>query len=98
MEYAPQIHIVNSKNIDRLNGIQYKALRIIYKEKFNCSSTFLHHISSIDTLENRIYSLNTNYMEKNILNSNPLIAELLNEIKLTKEGITPIEILNLVPI
>ena len=98
MEYAPQIHIVNSKNIERLNGIQYKALKTIFKEKFNCSSTFLHHLGSIDTLEQRVYALNASYMEKNILNSNPLIAELLSEIKMTKEKTTPIEILNLIPI
>jgi hypothetical protein len=32
IEYAAPLLIINEKNIDRLQGVQYQALRIIYKE------------------------------------------------------------------
>ena len=43
LEYAAPVTIVNQQNIERLSGVQYRALKIIAKERGNnCSSQFLH--------------------------------------------------------
>ncbi|RNA43824.1 RNA-directed DNA polymerase from mobile element jockey-like [Brachionus plicatilis] len=67
MEYVPQLLLVNGENIERLHGVQYKALQILLKESPRCSNLFIHHLSQIETIHDRIYSLSEKYFEKNIL-------------------------------
>ena len=54
----------------------------------------LYHLSEIETLDNRIFKLSQNYLEKSIINLNPLIVDLLDEIIYTTNGISPIEMIN----
>ncbi len=70
-----------NQSIDRLSGIQYRALKIIAKEKGNnCLSQFLHDPFEIQNLDNRLHELARNYFESAILSKNPAIIELMNKI------------------
>ena len=81
LEYAAPVTIVNQQNIERLSGVQYRALKIIAKERGNnCSSQFLHDLFQIQTLDARLHELAKNYFESAILNKNPAIIELMNNI------------------
>ena len=82
---------MSNYNINKLQGIQYQALKIIYKEKVMCSSNYLHDISGIKTIETRLYDLSAKYIEKAILNNNELIIKLLNDIQFSVNGSTPLE-------
>ena len=61
LEYASPVMIMSTNNIERLSGIQYQALKIIYKERLECSSQYLHDISQIEKLEERLFQLTSNY-------------------------------------
>ena len=85
MEYAPIILIMYTA-VKRLKGIQYQALKIIYKEKnflddkFDpISSKYLHDLSGFESIEERIYKLSTKYLENVIINKNPLILKIIAE-------------------
>lgn len=93
IEYAAPILILNENNIARLHGVQYKALQIIFKEKPKCSSTYLHHLSELEPVNERLFKLSEKYFEKNILSSNPLVLEMLDDMTHNKNGNTPIEML-----
>ncbi|CAF1145921.1 unnamed protein product [Brachionus calyciflorus] len=92
-EYVPNVYILNERNIERLHGIQYKALQIIHKERLQCSNTHLHHLSNIETIQNRLHLLSQNYIEKNLLSLNPLIFELLEDPINSNKKRTPLELL-----
>ena len=92
IEYASILLILTEKNIKTLSSIQYHALRIIYKEKIGCSNQYLHDISGIGKIEDRLSNLSSRYIEMSILNKNPLITKLLNEITWTTGSMkTPLE-------
>ncbi len=81
LEYAAPATITNQNNIYKLGGIQYRALKIITKERgTNCSSQFLHDLLEIQTLDNRLHELARNYFESAILNKNPATIELMKNI------------------
>ena len=67
-------------NMKKLKGIQYQALKIIYKEHGQTSKQYLHDLSGIESLNERIHYLASNYIQNAILNKNELIIELLNNI------------------
>ena len=93
MEYASPILIPNENNITRLHGVQYKALQIIHQEKFKCASTYLHHLSGIEIFKDRLFSLSESYIEKNIINKNPLMLDLIENLTNSTDVKTPLEIL-----
>jgi len=81
MEYAAPVIVTNQHNVERLHGIQYKALKIISKNKsLYCSNQFLHDLFQIQSISNRLHELASNYFESAILKKNPIIIELLNDI------------------
>ena len=92
MEYAPAVILKSDFNLKRLSGIQYQALKIIYKEPYLSSSTTLHSISKIQPFKERIYELSIKYLERQINNNNPLITKLYEQIPIQSgKTITPIE-------
>lgn len=93
MEYAPQLLRMTEKNINRLHGVQYQALKIIYKEKYDSSSRFLHDLSQIETMGTRLANLSDKYIERATLNGNELILSLMNEITFSAFEKTPLEML-----
>ena len=78
-----------------MNGIQYKALRTIYKQPPRCSSNILHVKANITTVKQRIDQLSLNSYDKAIKNSNPLINN-LNKMFINSTGlkITQLERIN----
>jgi hypothetical protein len=65
-------------NINRLHGVQYQALKIIYAKTNEISDTFLHDISGIQKVEDRLYGLGSRYLEKAILTNNELVLSLID--------------------
>ena len=78
MEYAPPLSLISSSNVAKLQGIQYRALRIIYKAPLKASSTELHNKAQLDTMHTRLTNLSKKYLEKAINNNNELISVLIN--------------------
>ena len=54
MEYAASVTVTPEYFLQRLQGIQYKAQRIIFKGKSGCSSKILHVKANIPTIKERI--------------------------------------------
>lgn len=95
LEYASPVMIMSPNNMERLSGIQYQVLKIIYKEKIECSNQYLHDISQIEKLDHRLFQLSSNYLQKAIQEKNPLIVRLLDEIIFSAGNVkTPIEIIS----
>lgn len=79
IEYAPSILVsVSNSNIKPLQGIQYAALRAIFKCPIGTSSTEMHHLANIKTIRERGIELNNNYIN-NALANNELIKMLHQE-------------------
>ena len=79
MEYAAPVLVLNEQNLQKLHGIQYKALKIIAKDRSPyCSNQFLHDLFQIQPISDRLRELASNYFEAAILNKNPFIIELMN--------------------
>jgi hypothetical protein len=80
IEYAAPVLVVNQKNIDRLHGVQYQALKIIAKDfSEDCSSQYLHDLFEIQSLNDRLRALAKNYFKSAVLGKNPIIIELMND-------------------
>ena len=79
LEYAPQLMLLHERNLKRLEGIQYHVLKVIYKEKGQCSSQYLHDLSGLETIRERLFTLSHNYLEKAIRKNNKLILKLLSD-------------------
>jgi len=95
MEYAAPLIIMSQYNINKLNGIQYNALRLIHKEAPGVSSTYLHDLSEIKKVKERLVELSRNYIVKAIEKSNPLLMKLFSEVSdLSLEYKSPINALN----
>jgi chorismate mutase len=77
MEYAAPILVLKQTNINRIKGIQYHALRIIFKKPIMTSSKELHELADLGKFEDRLYNLSYNYLLKN--EDNPLIKILLEK-------------------
>ena len=77
MEYAAPVLLTSNYFIKKMQGVQYKALRIIFKEPPGCSSTMLHEKSKLQTVKARMEQLSHNYLKSAISNNNPLIIKLL---------------------
>lgn len=80
MEYAAPILITSNYFIQKLEGVQYKALRLIFKELHGCSSTMLYKKACIPRVEQRIEQLSFKYLNSTIDNNNPLIKILFENV------------------
>jgi hypothetical protein len=78
MEYASPLIILRKGNIKLFQGIQYHALRIIFKAPFMASSTELHQKANLCTVSERLFMLSKNYLAKATISGNPLISLLLD--------------------
>lgn len=76
MEYASPLLILSDHNIKLLQGIQYQALRIIYKAPFMASSKELHSKANLETVHIRLLNLSKNYVIRVTKSENPLFAKL----------------------
>jgi hypothetical protein len=79
MEYGSRLLLMSEYNLTKLNGIQYNVLKIIHKEARRTSNTYLHDLSSIPKVKERLTELSRRYIEKAINNKNPLILKLAEE-------------------
>jgi len=77
MEYAPPLFLISPVNIAKLQGIQYQALRIIYKAPIKTSSTELHSKAKINQMKVRLTNLSNKYIVKAINTNNEIILYLL---------------------
>jgi hypothetical protein len=77
MEYAPPLSLISSVNIAKLQGIQYQALRIIFKAPIKTSSTELHNKAKLNQIKVRLTNLSHKYLVKAINTNNELILNLL---------------------
>ena len=73
MEYALSLILQSSHNVEMLQGIQYQALRIIYKAPLMTSIKELHSKANIVTLDSRLKQLNNNYLNSALNSENPLL-------------------------
>ena len=65
MVYAESLKILTNENIRLLSsGIQYQALRIIFKALFMASITELHIKTGIENIHNRLLDLSKKYDER----------------------------------
>ena len=55
-------------NIAKFHGIQYSALRIIFKKPLKYSNTVLHELGKLEPIKIRLKHLAKNYLEKAIEN------------------------------
>ena len=65
-------------NIDRLQRVQNRAIRTIYRLEWTCPITMLHSISSILPLHERLVQLGKRYLTKAVVN-NGYVSLLLQE-------------------
>ena len=78
MEYAAPLSLITKSNINKLQGIQYQALRIIYKAPLKSSSTELHNKANQETMKIRQEKLSSNYLIKATCSNNELINSLID--------------------
>ena len=76
MEYAPTVILQSKNNVEMLQIIQNKALRIIYKEPPRSSSEPLHRRANLETMEVRLKSLDEKYWASCKDSKNELIGTL----------------------
>ena len=74
MEYASPLTQLRMVNIKTLQGIQYKALRIIFKAPLATLSSELNTRAKIETIKSRIEKLSNNYLKKANKYNNELIV------------------------
>ncbi len=84
MEFAPPLSLISTSNISKLQGVQYQALRIIYKTSLKASSTDLHNRAKLSTVNIRL-----NYLTKAINTNNELINILIVNRNSTQDPSTP---------
>ena len=92
MEYTAPTLLMSKYFMQQMQGVQYRALKIILKKGYKTSSTYLHSTAKIETIEERFKKISINYLNNAILNKNPLILELTNNLIFSVgEHKTPIE-------
>ena len=97
MEYTAPLLQSNKDNIKKLNGIQYRALKIIFKAPLGASSTELHTKGNIEKVKERLAKLSNNYARKTLKTGNELLSDLIQNHEHTpnrKQGKrTPLDII-----
>jgi len=76
MEYAPPVLLQSKNNVEMLQIIQNKALRIIYKEHSRSSSEPLHKRANLETMKVRLETLEGKYWARCKDSGNELINSL----------------------
>ena len=73
--------IISATNLNVLQIIQNKSLRIIYKNSLfsRTSNEWLHEQASLCTIKDRLKLLRKRYIRKAIANNNPIIIPVINE-------------------
>ncbi len=78
MKYATSLSLISSVNIFKLQGIQYQALRIIYKSPIKTSSTERKWAkTNLNQMKARLTNLTHKYIVKALNTYNELIGNLL---------------------
>ena len=75
MEYATPLTLVSSSYVSKIQGIQYRALRIIFNAPLKASST---ELAQLDTMHTRLTNLSKKYLDKVIYNDNEIICVLIS--------------------
>jgi len=86
MDYAAPLTLLSNANIRLLQGVQYQALRIIFKAPYMASSTELHAKAGIESIKQRLMGLSKKYVERATKVSNPLILKLLQPLDTSANG------------
>jgi len=66
-------------NIQKLQVIQDRVIRCIFREQWNCSSYSLGKLSGVLSVKKRLSQLGCKYLTKAIANKNPLTSLLVKE-------------------
>lgn len=72
------VDIISETNLKRLQVIQNKAVRCIFKARFDSSTSDLCSKSNLNTIEDRLIDLNKRFIERN-LNKTGLMKQLIDE-------------------
>jgi hypothetical protein len=95
IDYASfAFNCMDKKNRNSLQTIQNNAIRICYKfnydkiSKNQLSTTEIHKIANIETIEERFNTLKKDYLENAINSSNPIICKIIKEFKSFDNGKT----------
>jgi hypothetical protein len=95
IDYASfAFNCMDKKNRNSLQTIQNNAIRICYKfnydkiSKNQLSTTEIHKIANIETIEERCNTLKKDYLENAINSSNPIICKIIKEFKSFDNGKT----------
>lgn len=73
------IKSVAHTNIQKLQIIQDRAIRCIYREQWNCSSYALEKLSGVLSVKKRLTQLGCKYLAKALMNNNLLTRRLVDE-------------------
>ena len=72
------VDIISETNLKRLQVIQNKAVRCIFKARFDSSTSELCSKSNLNTIKDRLFDLNKRFIERN-LNKTGLIKQLMDD-------------------
>ncbi len=75
MDYAAPLTLLSNANIRLLQGVQYQALRIIFKAPYMTSSSQLHAKEGVESIKQRLMGLSKKYVERATKVSNALILK-----------------------
>ena len=82
IDYNSIIYPLLSKlNQRKIDSIQYKALRIVYKQPIKTKTSTLLELAKTTSISDRITELNKRYLNNCIINNNELIVELISKYK-----------------
>ncbi len=80
IDYAAFTYPTLSKSLAKdLQIIQNKAMRIIFKQPYDCTTESLKNLSGLQLVADRLNDLTINYFRTAIVNNNPLIMRLVSE-------------------
>ena len=70
---------ISISNVAKLQAIQIKALRILYKKNRVFSIALHHQIAEIETLKNIADTMKNKYCNEAVINLNTIISDLIEE-------------------
>jgi hypothetical protein len=82
--------IINKNNKKIPQILQNKALRIIFKKKYDCSTSILDELArkhNLESIETRAFDLTSRYISNCLLSGNEIVRDLISEFKLHKSAI-----------
>ena len=72
------VNVISDTNLKRLQVIQNKAVRCIFKASYDSSTSELCSMSKLNSIKDRLFDLNKKFIERN-LNKAGLIKQLIDE-------------------